>query len=169
MNDIFMKDRMARNAVDYEGSGVGEGRYSATQERKEKFSETILPVVLFLFMGIYWVALIFISVSEVKHVFFGEKIVVETESYMDSVNIEPSNGKSYKVDISKELARKGSVTMYFYEKDESVCIPETWDLWLLFYGLGFAATFGLLYWIKTIWFNKKHAVKQVSEHNYKDY
>ena len=41
MNNIFLRDRMERNNSDFEGSGIGEGRFDEYEEEKAKFSDAI--------------------------------------------------------------------------------------------------------------------------------
>lgn len=50
MNNIFLRDRMERNNSDFEGSGIGEGRFDEYEEEKAKFSDAILPFIILTFM-----------------------------------------------------------------------------------------------------------------------
>ena len=50
MNNVFLRDRMERNNSDFEGSGIGEGRFDEYEEEKAKFSDAILPFIILTFM-----------------------------------------------------------------------------------------------------------------------
>ena len=44
MNNVFLRDRMERNNSDFEGSGIGEGRFDEYEEEKAKFSDAISSI-----------------------------------------------------------------------------------------------------------------------------
>ena len=47
-NSLFLSDRENRNACDFEGSGVGNGRYDENAEFVEKVKNSVLPMVLLI-------------------------------------------------------------------------------------------------------------------------
>lgn len=54
-NDLFVSDRQSRNAYDFEGSGVGNGRYDENVEWREKIRDSTLPIVLLIVTTIFTV------------------------------------------------------------------------------------------------------------------
>ena len=42
MNNVFLRDRMERNNSDFEGSGIGEGRFDEYEEEKAKFYKEVV-------------------------------------------------------------------------------------------------------------------------------
>ncbi len=168
-NEIFVRDRMNRDGADYEGSGVGEGRYDAGEERANKFKEILLPLVLVLFMVCYWGITIYFTVMELKYTFYAEKYEVAAEDYQEYVVIKRPDNTYRNIPIDNSNIIDGKVTVYYEEDDDTAYIRQSVDTWIMSYGFGLLITFLLLFWIKKILFQKKHAVEKKPEHSYKDY
>lgn len=170
-NNMFVQDRLERNAEDFQGCGVGEGRYDAGKERAEKIREIMLPIVILLFMGIYWAVIIHITYVEVKHVLTSEKYVADAKEYEGTVSIKLPIGSGWqkKVVVDSALVHDGKVTVYYNAEDNTYYVPYAKGWWILFYAFGAVITFIMLYWMKKIVFNKKHAIEKERKHSYKDY
>lgn len=54
-NDLFLLDRQNRNAYDFEGSGVGSGRYDKNIEWKEKIKNSTLPIAFLIVTSVFTV------------------------------------------------------------------------------------------------------------------
>lgn len=54
-NDLFVADRQNRNHCDFEGSGIGSGRYDEKTERKEKIKNATLPIAFLIVISVFTV------------------------------------------------------------------------------------------------------------------
>ena len=68
MNNVFLRDRMERNNSDFEGSGIGEGRFDEYEEEKAKFSDAILPFIILTFMIIGLAGIIYLHITEIRKI-----------------------------------------------------------------------------------------------------
>lgn len=168
-NEIFMQDRMERNGDDYYGSGNGSGRYDAGSERSEQLKDLILPVVLLAFIALYWVVVFNLAYTDLYHRFNSIKYVVDFRDYDPRVTLDLPDGREAEVHISSSFRGDDTVTIYYNEKDDVIYIRPKTNNWEIYAAFGAVITLGLLYWIKTILFRKKHAVEKKREHSYKDY
>lgn len=57
---------MERNNSDFEGSGIGEGRFDEYEEEKAKFSDAILPFIILTFMIIGLAGIIYLHITEIR-------------------------------------------------------------------------------------------------------
>ncbi|MBQ4282685.1 MAG: hypothetical protein IJB96_02020 [Lachnospira sp.] len=169
MNDLYTQDRMARNSSDYEGCGIGEGRYSAAAERAEKIKDMQLPIVLMLVAIVYMVALVFWTVDEAGKISGCDKYVVDAHKDKNSVTLELPDRTYKKVTINNSDIVNGKVTVYYNPETKKEYVPYHMSVWVGTYAFGLLMIFLLLLWMKKILFKKKHAVERKVEHSYKDY
>lgn len=169
MNELYRRDKLARNDVDFEGCGVGDGHYSAYAERKEKFNDMKLPIIIVCVMLAYWYAVIYITVGEINLVKNSEKFVLELD-YMDlSKTCTSADGEEFQAFPKEEEREKGEMVFY-YVKGEKIHRPESVITWVTYYGFGIIVTVCLAIWIYKIMFPKKHAIQENKEkHSYKSY
>lgn len=175
MNDLYTRDRMERNLVDYEGCGIGSGRFDKREEKREKLRELQLPLVLLAVIVIPIAALVAISAKDIYYMAVGTKVeaeVIYTERNLREIIWTAPNGQQYMVK-DNELARikEGKVAAYYIDNDYSTITTVTrieyWVAQYIFFAL---CVIFLLVWIKKTLIRKKHAVERpVKTHSYKDY
>jgi len=174
MNDLYTRDRMERNAVDFEGSGIGSGRYDKRQERSRKLSEITLPVVILIIMLIVWAALIYSSYPDIYYRIAGKKAegtVVPGYSSNYTIRWTAPDG------ISRDFRAPdgirvvdGKVDVYYIDGDyDTGAAIMPIGYWTPYYLVMLIVTVGLIIWIKRTLFVKKHALYEKKEHSYKDY
>lgn len=176
MNDLYTRDRMERNASDYEGSGIGSGRYDPRQERSEKLKEITLPIVLLLVIAVAWAALLYESYPHLYFVVMGEKAEGEVVAVSDgsgarNVVWTAPDGEIRSFIVPSEVrVKNGKVDVYYINGDYntgSAVFPI--EYWAPYYIVMILVTVGLILWIKRTLFKKKHATYEKREHSYKDY
>lgn len=168
-NEIFVRDRMNRDGADYEGSGVGEGRYDAGEERANKFKEILLPLALLAFMVIYWILVIGMAYKDIYNKSNSIKYVVEFKDFQTKVTIDLPDGRKKDVAIEEQYRYDKQMTIYYNVKDDSIYVTDKKNTWILYSAFGAVVTVALLYWMKKLLIQKKHAVEKKPEHSYKDY
>lgn len=89
MNNVFLRDRMERNNSDFEGSGIGEGRFDEYEEEKAKFSDAILPFIILTFMIIGLAGIIYLHITEIRKISGATAVEIECDGktavcYMES-------------------------------------------------------------------------------------
>lgn len=169
MNELFTKDRMARNSADFDGSGVGSGYYSEREEKRLKWENLKLPLVLLGFTVLIWAAILGSTIPEIDIMLNGTKATAQRDSDGVTGAWEAPDGKRYYVDLSWTDKNAQQVTVYYKGDDYSGAVaPMSWAYWVLFYGFAVAITVIIFFWMKTILVKKKHAVPR-AEKSYKDY
>lgn len=169
MNEVFTQDRMARNSVDFDGSGVGNGYYSAKEEQRLKWENLKLPIVLAGFCILFWVALISITLPEIDMVQNGIKVTAHRNNQENVALWKAPDGRTYNVDVSWSGTKSEYIDVYYKDNNYNRAIaPMHWKYWIGFYGFGVVITAGIAFWMKKILFKKKHAVPR-EEKSYKDY
>ncbi len=122
-NSLFLSDRQNRNAYDFEGSGVGNGRYDKNKEFRENIKNSILPIVLLIVTILFTVFFIKYASHYVYVINHYTKAVIEKDIY-GGFEFRTPDGKAYKV--------AGDSDVYYsqddYEKFEKV--PKMY-LWVL--------------------------------------
>ncbi len=174
MNDLYTRDRMERNAADFEGSGIGSGRYDKRQERSDKFREITLPVMILIFMLIAWASLVYSSYPDIYYRIAGKRAegTVITENLGDyhiSWTAPDGTARDFRASNGIRVV-DGKVDVYYINGDYdtgSVILPI--EYWAPYYIVMLLVTVGLIIWIKRTLFAKKHALYEKKEHSYKDY
>lgn len=161
MNDLYRQDKMLRNSMDYEGCGVGTGRYSNKEERKEKIQAAKLPLVLSFFALLVWLIIIFFTVRDIDLFVNGEKEKISISEGQEYYIWEAPNGN--KVSINVTGLNEQEVFIYYKADDYYTAKPlEQLSTWLMYYGFAISITVGLYIWFKKIFFAKKHATSDTS-------
>lgn len=174
MNDLYTRDRMERNASDYEGSGVGSGRYDEREERSEKLREITLPIVILAVMIVAWASLIYMSYPHIYFRVMGEKVKGEVIAddlggYRISWTAPDGKSRNFTAPNGIRVVNK-TVDVYYINGDYdtgTAIFPI--EYWAPFYIVMLLVTAGLILWIKRTLVKKKHAVYEKREHSYKDY
>ncbi len=174
MNDLYTRDRMERNASDYEGSGSGSGRYDEREERREKFKELTLPIVLLAFMAVAWASLLYTSYPHIYYRVMGKSVegeVISNNAGNYRISWTAPDGKVRNFTASNGIrVINGKVNVYYINSDYDrgmAVLPI--EYWIPFYAVMLLATFGIILWIKRTLLAKKHATYEKREHSYKDY
>lgn len=174
MNDLYTRDRMERNAVDFEGSGIGSGRYDKRQERSEKLREITLPLVILGFMVIAWATLLYQSYPHVYYRVMGKRVegtVISDGTSNYRILWTAPDGKSREFLAPNGIrVVNGKVDVYYINGDYdtgSAVFP--FEYWAPYYIVMLIVTLGLIIWIKRTLVTKKHAQYEKKEHSYKDY
>lgn len=160
MNDLYTRDRMERNNADYEGSGVGSGRYDPVEENKAKISDAKLPLVILLFMAVGLAGIIYMNINEVRHIVRGTGVEIEyNSSSSSSATWEAPDGNIYSYDCSWARVKDGKVTMYYTGTDyRNGVVVSSLQSWFMFYGFFIIVIAAIIFWIYKIFHKKKHAV-----------
>lgn len=174
MNDLYTRDRMERNASDYEGSGAGSGRYDERQERSEKFKELTLPIILLAILVVAWASLFYTSYPHIYYRIMGKSVEGEVISntggdYRISWTAPDGKARNFTAPNGIRVVN-GKVDVYYINDDYdtgTTVLPI--EYWIPFYAVMLLATFGIILWIKRTLYTKKHAVYEKREHSYKDY
>lgn len=174
MNDLYTRDRMERNQVDFEGCGIGSGRYDKREERSEKLKEIMLPIAILVFLLFAWAALIFESYPHIYYRVFGEKaegVVVSDTPNTYQVSWVAPDGVSRGFRTPRGIRVINGKTDVYYIKGDyetgSAIFPI--EYWAPFYIIMAIVTLFMIVWIKRTLVTKKHAVYEQKEHSYKDY
>lgn len=175
MNDLYTRDRMERNKQDYEGSGVGSGRYDHRAEQVEKWNNLKLPLALSAVLIIAWVLLFRISIPEFEFARKATKVtvtVLESSQYggLTAVKWKAPDGQTYTADIRNTKVKDEKVDIYYLGEDyENAKGLTPLTDWVLFYGFCIICTAALGFWMVKILYKKSRAVQKPKEHSYKDY
>lgn len=174
MNDLYTRDRMERNASDYEGSGAGSGRYDERQERSEKMKEITLPLVILGVMVIAWATLLYESYPHIYYRVMGERVegeVIATGSGDYRILWTAPDGESRDFIVPNGIrVRNGKADVYYINGDyDTGTAVFPIEYWAPYYIVMLLVTVGLILWIKRTLVTKKHATYEKREHSYKDY
>lgn len=125
-NDLFIADRQSRNGYDFEGSGVGNGKYNENMELLERVKDSTLPIVLLIVNILFTVFFIKYASDYIYIVNHYTKAPVEKNIYgRDEARVP--NGKMYKA----YAVSSNNVVYYSQDNPENVArVPKmTW--WIL--------------------------------------
>lgn len=145
-NDIFLNDRMARDAEDYDGSGGHTSAVSEQEERKLRFRAVRVYVIFILFTVILIGITTYQMAADLRMKHKANRIeCVYTEGYYSAEGRDESgNTISFKFDEFAERSN-GIITMYYYDNiRDARPMTSIWFyvimyiVWLLFL-TGFAA------------------------------
>lgn len=175
MNDLYIRDRMERNKQDYEGSGVGSGRYDRRAEQIEKWNNLKLPLALGAVLIVAWVLLFRISIPEFEFARTATKVTVPVQEIsryggQTTVKWKAPDGRNYTADIRNAKVKDEQVDIYYLGEDyeNAKGLTPITD-WVLFYGFCIICTAALGVWMVKILYTKSRAVPKQKEHSYKDY
>lgn len=101
-NSLFIADRENRNGYDFEGSGVGNGRYDESMEFREKVRNSTLPIVLLIVTSVFAVFFmrdVFHYVYVINHY---TKAVIEDDIY-GGFEFRTPNGVAHKVSPNMDV------------------------------------------------------------------
>ncbi len=122
-NSLFLSDRQNRNACDFEGSGVGNGRYDENAEFVEKVKNSVLPMVLLIVTILFTVFFVKYASRYVYIVNHYTKAVIEKDIY-GGFEFRTPDGKAHKV--------AGDSDVYYSQENYEVFekVPKMY-LWVL--------------------------------------
>lgn len=117
MNNVFLRDRMERNNSDFEGSGIGEGRFDEYEEEKAKFSDAILPFIILTFMIIGLAGIIYLHITEIRKISGATAVEIEYDGKQQFVTWKAPDGRTYSYNASYAPDKGNSVTLYYKGTD----------------------------------------------------
>lgn len=131
MNEVFMRDRMARDNADYEGSGVGSTKVLSEEEiRKNKFDDIKLPLLLLAGMTLVLMLTIRLHSEELIVRFTGTAVTVPYKKGDTTARFTAPDGNLYVVDVSWAGCKKDVITLYYTGENYRKAIAMT--VWWLF-------------------------------------
>lgn len=170
MNEVFMKDRMARDNADYEGSGVGSTKALSEEEiRKNKFDDIKLPLLLLLGMVLVFLLTLWLHSGELIVRFSGTAVTVPYRQGDSTVRFPAPDGRVYIIDVSWSRCKKDVITLYYTGEDYRGAIAMT--VWWLFAASYFVCLLvgGLMVWnIYKVYHNSGHATQSRGSGKFED-
>ena len=161
MNDLYARERMERNNMDFEGSGVGSGRYDVRQERRERWSEAKLPLVLMGFCLICWAIVLYYTYTDILYYCTGEQVVTECDPKDTYTQWTAPDGNRYTINVEWGAVKEGKITVYYRGTDyRNAIVLNSPQHWVLFYGFVIFCTALLVFWIRKIFHKQHHAVQK---------
>lgn len=162
MNEVFLKDRMARDNADYEGFGVGSARKLSKKEiRKLKFDEIRLPLLILGFMIGVFLLTLHLHLEELIVYFKGTAVTVPYNPGDDTTRFDAPNGNRYIINVSKAGCKKEEITLYYMEEDYQGAIVMTmWWLFPICYLLSIGVGGAMAWYIYKVFHNSGHATQK---------
>lgn len=171
-NNLYVKDRMERNACDYNGSGIGSGYYDSRRERKEKIKEATLPFVLAGILLICLGTTLYAHISECILKANGDCIMAEYNYRKETATFQISTGEKVAIDARWALLSNSDtqVPVYFYEENEiyKVKVLTSTKIWVMIYVILGGAFTGCIFWIYKELHQSKHSETTVSSGKFND-
>lgn len=158
-NDVYMQDKMARNNVDFEGSGIGAGRYDEKYDRAERRKAARLPFVLLVFISICLAMNVYMSASELYYYINGQTAVgVYTAKKDQATWTAPDGSKKYVSTVWASQEGDTITVYYFADQYGRAKVMSGWKTWTGFYGF-FGALLALdIFWLYRIFHRTNHSV-----------
>ena len=164
-NNLYVRDRMERNGIDYDGSGIGSGYYDSDKEKRERLSEAAFPLLLAGILLIFLGFAIYIHCSELMLKKTGYSIMADYSDYKKMASFKAPDGTIVKVNARWALLSKDAeeVPVYFYENEiYNAQVLMNVRLWIMVYGVLGSAFAGCIFWAYKELHKSKHAKGLVS-------
>lgn len=161
MNDVFLKDRMARDSADYEGSGAGSTKVLSKEEiRRQKFDDVKLPLLILVIMiGVFLLTLKLHS-EELIVRFRGMAVTVPYTPGDDTARFNAPNGYRYIINVSRAGCKKNEITLYYMDEDyQGAIVMTVWWLFPICYLLSLSIGGAMIRHIYKVFHNPGHAVQ----------
>lgn len=113
LNDLYTRDKMERNAVDYEGSGIGSGHYNRQFIRQESFNESVIYYMLVVILTLIWIGLAILSLKELDLRIRGNSVVASNSPAYNSATVT-LDGHQYTYNTILAFTNEKEVTVYYY-------------------------------------------------------
>lgn len=157
-NDVYMQDKMSRNSMDFEGSGIGDGRFDEKSDRAERRKAARLPFVFLIFIVICLAMNVYMSACELYYYINGHTAVGQYTANKDQATwTAPDGSKKY---VSTAWASQAGDTINVYyigDQYGSAKVMSGWKTWGGFYGF-FGGLLALdIFWLYRIFHRTKHS------------
>ncbi len=131
MNDVFLKDRAARDCADFEGCGKGSTRVLSEGEiRKQKLEEVKFPLLILMFMIGTFLLTLKLHSEELLFCWKATAVTIPYTPGDSTVRFDAPNGNRYVIDVSKAGCKKDQITLYYRGEDYQGA--EVMTVWWLF-------------------------------------
>lgn len=170
MNDIFLKDRMARDVADYEGSGVGSARvFNKREVRKQKIEEAKLPLLILAIMVGVFLLTLHLHMGELIVRFGGTAVTVPYHPGDATVHFTAPDGNRYIINVSKAGCKKQEITLYYRKEDyQGATVMTVWWLFPICYLLSLGVGGAMGWSIYKVFHDTKHAVQKAENRKFDD-
>lgn len=159
-NDLYIRDRMERNAQDYEGSGIGSGLYDIREERRHSLREIQLPLVLSVFFLVCLGAAVYGQVSEQILKATGYCVMADYNYKQESAYVVLPNGWAGTVDAQWAMLDKNDrqVPVYYYENaPQKAQVLTSVKFWSIAYAVLGGALSICIFWLYKQLHRSRHA------------
>ena len=170
MNEVFLKDRMARDSADYEGSGIGSTRVLTKEEiRKQKFEDVKLPLLILIGMIGVFLLTFWLHSGELIVRLKGTAVTVPYTPGENTVGFTAPNGYRYIISVSKAGCKKEEITLYYMDEDyQGAIVMTVWWLFPLCYLLSLSIGGAIVWHIYKVFHNPGHATQTTGSGKFED-
>lgn len=159
-NNLYVKDKMERNDMDFAGCGVGNGYYNAREERRARLREIGFPSVLCLFFLLCLATAFVLRGWELRLQSTGNCIMADYNARNKTATFYAPNGVKCTIDARWAMLGEHTeqVALYYYgDQIWKAQVIMSVKLWICVYAFFCAALAGCIYWIYKELHQSKHA------------
>lgn len=168
-NDLFIQDRMARDSVDYEGSGRGGNFFDEKEERRRKFI-SIRAYIVFICICMVLIGITtFLLAADIKLMTTAHSVVGEYQEGSLQAYVTDEKNMQHMIMFDSLAARKnGRITLYYYDDVSSaMAVTSIWFYVIMYITWGvFSAVLIMLAW--RTWHKSHHAVERTGKSRFDD-
>ena len=160
LNELFIRDRVERNMVDFEGSGVGSGYYDEKEDKKFRMKEIRMPLCFLVVAIAYLSVIVYMSAYEYNLYKTGTKIEAEYSQKLGYATIRVDNKKVSEVSVDGLWGKPKGDTIDVYVKDGDYATAQVLTSpiqWAIFYGFFGGLVALIIFWIYKILHKTHHA------------
>lgn len=161
MNEIFLKERAAKDTVAFDGSGVGSTKTLSKEEiQKQKMDEVKLPLLILAGMiGVFFLTF-WLHSEELMVRFKGTAVTVPYTPGDDTARFTAPNGNRYIIKVSKAGCKKDEITLYYMDEDyQGAIVMTVWWLFPICYLLSLSVGGTMIWHIYKVLHNSGHATR----------
>ena len=170
MNEIFLKDRVARDSADFEGCGKGTTRILSEREiRRQKLEEVKLP--LLILVGMIGVLLLTLKLHSEELIFCwkGTAVTIPYTPGDSTARFDAPNGNRYIINVSKAGCKEEQITLYYMGEDyQKAVVMTVWWLFPICYLISLGVGGAMVWNIYKILHNTKHATQNKGSGKFED-
>lgn len=161
MNEVFMRDRMARDNTDFDGSGVGNAQALSPEElRRHKFDEIKLPLLILAGMIGIFILTVWLHSGELAVRFRGTAVTVPYKQGDETVRFPAPDGNIYYINVSWAGCKEEVITLYYTGENYRDAIAMTeWWLFAASYILSLIVGGLMVRHIYKVYHNSRHATQ----------
>lgn len=170
MNEVFLKDRIARDSADYEGSGIGTARVLSKEEmRKQKFEDIKLPFLILIGMIVVFLLTLWLHSGEIMVKLKGTAVTVPYTPGENTARFDAPNGNRYIINVSKAGCKKDQITLYYMEEDyQGAVVMTVWWLFPVCYLISLGLGGAIVWYIYKVFHNPGHATQVTGSGKFDD-